>query len=151
MMGIDLLKEHEGFRNHVYECSAGFPTCGYGYNLFANPQNLNSLEIAYFHRNGISMKDAENLLINEVKRLEHELSHKFNWWSKLSEERQSVIINMAYNLGLDGLLKFKETLDFIQHGEYAQAADEMLRSKWAVQVKRRAIDLSFIMRTGHQA
>ncbi len=55
---------------------------------------------------------------------------------------------MCFNLGLGGLLGFKETLHLIQSGQYVLAADAMLESKWAAQVKQRAVRLANMMRSG---
>jgi lysozyme len=52
---------------------------------------------------------------------------------------------MAFNLGISGLLKFKKTLKLIEEGNYKLAAKEMLKSKWANQVKNRAKHLSIMM------
>ena len=42
---IEQLKRHEGFRKHVYKCTAGHDTVGFGYNLDANPLALTPYEI----------------------------------------------------------------------------------------------------------
>jgi lysozyme len=55
---------------------------------------------------------------------------------------------MVYNLGIDGLMKFKRTLALIENGQYDNAADAMMQSKWATQVKGRAVELSKQMRLG---
>ena len=53
---------------------------------------------------------------------------------------------MAYNLGINSLLGFKNTLATIQAGRYNDAADGMLASKWATQVGDRATRLAKMMR-----
>jgi lysozyme len=63
---------------------------------------------------------------------------------------------MAFNLGVDGLLKFKNTLALLRsaiesHASYARVADGMLNSLWAKQVGRRADELARQMRTGEYA
>jgi lysozyme len=55
---------------------------------------------------------------------------------------------MAFNLGVEGLKRFKDTLSSVQAGEYQEAAKCMLDSKWASQVKGRAVRLANMMRTG---
>jgi lysozyme len=59
-----------------------------------------------------------------------------------------VLVNMAFNMGINGLLGFKHTLELVRTGNYADAADAMLNSKWAEQVGPRAKRLSEQMRTG---
>ena len=68
--------------------------------------------------------------------------------------RRRVLQNMAFNLGIGsaatgkGLLGFKNTLEFVRTGQYDKAADGMLASKWAKQVKGRAVRLAGEMRNG---
>jgi lysozyme len=54
------------------------------------------------------------------------------------EAVQEVLANLCFNLGLAGLLGFRQTLALLQAGRYAEAAAELLRSKWAGQVGARA-------------
>ena len=62
--------------------------------------------------------------------------------------RADVLVNMAFNVGVAGLLKFRKTLEAICNDDYDTAAGEMLNSKWASQVKSRAVYLARQMRTG---
>ena len=55
---------------------------------------------------------------------------------------------MAFNLGVQGLLKFRNTLGMVRDGDYDGAARGMLASLWARQVKGRATRLADQMRTG---
>ena len=64
--------------------------------------------------------------------------------------RQRVLLDMAFNLGLGGLLGFKQTLAAIRGGEYERAASMMLQSRWATQVGERAKRLSRMMWSGEQ-
>ena len=131
MSVIDDLKVHEGFRAKPYRCSEGFLTIGYGLNLDA----------------GITREEAEMLLAHRVKKVHMDLV-TLPFWHKLSEARRDVLINMAYNLGVAGLMKFKVTLGLIAEGNYTEASKQMLKSKWAKQVGGRAIWLSNKMREG---
>ena len=59
-----------------------------------------------------------------------------------------VLANMAFNLGVDGLLGFRRMILAVDRGHYDQAAREMLNSKWARQVFNRAIRLAEMMAKG---
>lgn len=142
------LKRHEGYSRHVYKCPAGFDSIGYGYNIIANPLQLSDITIAAFYQFGIRDSWAEKLLLQEAHRMRHDLSGKLAWWSKLSEPRQEALLNMAYNIGSNGVMKFKKTLAFLERGDYEKAAAEMLKSKWAGQVGTRAVELSKQIKTG---
>lgn len=145
---LELIKNHEGFRKNRYTCTAGHLTIGYGYNLDANPLELSPLQIAGFEKFGIKESQANDLLEQMLTMTETLLAKRLPWTVKLSEARQAVLLDMAYNLGLDGLLKFQKTLMFIERRDYSQAADAMLNSKWATQVGNRAVVLAGIMRSG---
>jgi lysozyme len=145
---VDQLKRHEGFRKRVYICSAGKETCGYGYNLEANPLHLSSLEISQAHTKGINQVEAERLLKLMITQCRHQLEVTLPFFSKLDTVRQDCLINMCFNLGLAGLLNFHKTLLHIEAGEYSEASVEMLNSKWAKDVKGRALELSTQMKKG---
>lgn len=145
------LKRHEGFKLRVYKCTAGHSTIGCGYNLDANPAHLKKSEIDDMMKNGISEAKANYLLDLMIAMTETDLVKKLDFFTELSEPLQALLVNMAYNMGVNGLLKFKNTLAHIRTGSYDEAADEMLNSKWAKQVGNRAFELSKQMRTGRFA
>jgi lysozyme len=145
---IEQLKRHEGFRSKVYKCTAGCNTIGYGYNLDANPLKLSNYEIHGFNINGIDERIAEWLLMRMVEKCHTDLIESITWFETLNEVRQCVLINMAFNLGISGLLQFKNTLEMVRAGDYVLAANAMLKSKWATQVHSRATELAKQMKNG---
>lgn len=98
--------------------------------------------------NGISSDEANYLLANDISKAKIELAQALPWTTKLDDARKGVLLNMSFNLGVPGLLKFKQTLALVQSGDYNGAADAMLNSAWAQQVGARATRLSQQMRTG---
>lgn len=129
----DMLVDHEGMRRKPYRCTAGKLTIGVGRNL---------------DDRGISPDEAMYMLTNDIRDSRRELSAAFSWFDKLDEVRQAVLIDMCVNLGLSRLQGFRNTLALIGVGKYEAAAQEMLNSKWAEQVGRRAQRLSRMMATG---
>ena len=67
-----------------------------------------------------------------------ELDRALPWWRELDDNRQRVMANMGFNLGLTRLLKFKKFLGAMEKGDYETAAIEMMDSRWATQVGPRA-------------
>jgi len=135
---MDRIKEqlvrHEGLRLKPYRCTAGRLTIGIGRNL---------------DDCGISQSEAYAMLINDIMNCEKQLQAKIpDIYNDLDEVRKSVLLNMCFNLGISGLLGFKNTLEFIKVGDWERAANNMLVSRWAKQVGRRAIELSELMRKG---
>ena len=128
------LVRHEGLKLKPYRCTAGKLTIGIGRNL---------------DDRGISRKEAYAMLERDIRDCEQWLNDKIpEIYNNLNEVRQSVLLNMCFNLGIKGLLGFKNTLSFIAAGDWERAANGMLTSNWAKQVGRRAIELSEMMRKG---
>ena len=97
---------------------------------------------------GITENGAKHLLGNDIDIVERELSSVHPCIKDLNEARQIVCLNMAFNLGVPRLCKFKKMWAAIHSEDFSSAAKEMLHSRWAKQVKDRAIRLSKIMRKG---
>jgi lysozyme len=128
------LVRHEGLRLKPYRCTADKLTIGIGRNL---------------DDCGISQSESYVMLINDIMNCEKQLLDEIpTIYKALDEVRQSVLLNMCFNLGLKGLLEFKNTLTIIGSGDWERAANGMLASKWAKQVGMRAIELSEMMRKG---
>ena len=103
-----------------YRCTAGKLTIGIGRNL---------------DDCGISKTEAYLLLEHDIQNCEKQLQSKIpDIYNGLDEVRKSVLLNMCFNLGINGLLGFKNTLAFVKVGDWERAANNMLVSKWAKQV-----------------
>lgn len=127
------LKRDEGVRLKPYTDTVGKLTIGVG-------RNLSDV--------GITEAESTVLLQNDIQRTIAQLDSSLPWWRNLNPVRQRVLINMAFNMGMVGLLTFKNTLSAMQNGSYTAAAAGMLASKWATQVGARAERLADMMRTG---
>lgn len=130
---VSQLRLHEGERLKPYRCTAGKLTIGVGRNL---------------EDRGITREESAYLLANDIANEERELLRALPWVAQLDEVRQRVLLDMSFNLGIVGLLGFKNTLATIRAGDYTKAASMMLDSKWARQVGQRAERLSRMMATG---
>lgn len=97
---------------------------------------------------GISQVEAAHLLDADIQRTADALDKALPWWRGLDEVRQRVLLNMAFNMGVSGLLGFKHTLADVRAGNYDFAAAGMLESKWAQQVGQRAQRLADMMVQG---
>jgi lysozyme len=70
------------------------------------------------------------------------------WITALNEVRQRVLADMAFNMGVAGLLTFHTFLAHLNAGRFEEAAVAMLDSRWARQVGDRAERLATMIRTG---
>ena len=97
---------------------------------------------------GISRDEAMMLLHNDMVGTTDQLHENLPWLARLDDVRQRVIAEMAFQLGMAGLLGFHAMLTALEREEYASAAQQMLQSKWAGQVPNRAKRLAERVRTG---
>jgi lysozyme len=129
---INQLKEDEGFSATPYKCTAGHLTIGYGANLDA----------------GITEEEAECMLCVRTNIINCSLEKAFpDWYNDLDRNKQNAIINMVYNLGLQEFCKLKKMIHCLEIKDYTSATMEMLQSKWAKQVGKRADRLAKIMKS----
>lgn len=96
---------------------------------------------------GITPEESAYLLANDIMRKSMDLDQRLPWWKGLSDARRGVLLAMAFQMGIDGLLGFKNTLELVRSGHYDKAADGMLQSMWAKQTPERAKRMSEQMRT----
>lgn len=132
---ITQLRRDEGEVLHAYQDSFGYLTIGVGRMIDRR------------RGGGITREESEHLLVNDIRRVVNALDRYIPWWSMLSEERQLVLANMAFNMGTERLVSgWPSTLGAIKRGEYDRAAALMAGSKWARQVGARADRLVAAMR-----
>jgi lysozyme len=60
-------------------------------------------------------------------------------------------VNLCFNLGIHELLQFKQTLALIKKGDYREAAAQLLKSRYATQVGRRAEEVASWIREATSA
>ena len=104
------------------------------------------MNVIYEH--GISEADARYLAKNDVQIVEKELLSAHPCVAELDAVRQLVLIDMAFNMGVPRLCKFKRMWAAVHNNDFQTAAKEMLDSKWAVQVKSRSHKLANMMHHG---
>ncbi len=141
---------HEGMRLKPYRCPAGKLTIGAGRNLEDNP--LRPEEAEYLGlvslQDGISREEALFLLHNDIRRTEALCRDKIPFWNMLDDERQYALLDMAFNLGIGGLLKFGKMLAALERQNYPAAAAACRQSAYARQTGKRAQRIARLIETG---
>lgn len=132
----DQIVRHEGLRLKPYKDSVGILTIGVGRNL----EDV-----------GISESEAMLMLEADIQRATAELVRAFPWVASLDDARRNAMINMSFNLGIGRLRGFAKMLDAMKAGDWEQAANHALDSKWATQVGRRSQELADQIRTGKES
>jgi len=124
------LKIHEGFRNNVYQCSMGHDTQGYGHLV----------------SKGISKEVAEMILQEDIKEAITEVRRNIGFFDDLPGKTQEALVNMSFNLGISRLLQFKNMLMHLRDRNFSKASDEVLNSRYATQVGKRAMDIATMIK-----
>lgn len=127
------LKRHEGFVPFAYTDSLGYLTIGYG-------------TLIDKRGGGLPEDVCSMLLERHVDGNIKQVNKSLPWLKDHPEHVQRAIHNMAYQLGIAGLLKFKNTLSLIQKKKYNEAADNALKSLWAKQTPNRAKEVTDLLR-----
>jgi len=120
------IKVHEGFRGMPYKDHLGFDTIGYGTKL------------------PLSEKESELILKHRLDLFTREVDEKLNYLD-MPPDKWDILYEMAYQMGVSGLLKFKNMIRSLKEEDYKTAAKEMLNSRWAKQTPNRASELAIKM------
>jgi lysozyme len=123
---------NEGFRRDMYKDTEGIWTIGIGFNLEA----------------GFTEEECNLILRHRMGKIISDFARRLPQYLDVCQVRKIVLLDMAYNLGVDGLLKFRKMLAAIDRRDYELAAKEMLDSRYARQVKGRAQRNALMMETG---
>jgi lysozyme len=129
----DLLIQHEQYRQFPYTDSTGHLTIGIGRNISTR---------------GISSSEALQLLDDDIFYFSSKLSHLIPFFDTLDNVRQIVLIDMCFNLGINGILEFKDMLAALERKDFIGASSEISNSKAAAQDVNRYEQLAYIMKTG---
>lgn len=131
------LQRDEGNVPHAYQDHLGYWTIGVG------------ILIDKRKGGGLRPEESEFIFKNRMRIFREEVDRKIPFFKHLSEARQGVLLNMRYQMGMQGLLGFTNTLKMVEQGRYADAAKGMLNSLWAspAQTPKRAKRLSIQMET----
>jgi lysozyme len=130
------LNRDEGRKKAAYQDHLGFWTIGVGRLIDAKKNG------------GLRDDEIDYLLRNDINDCIDALTRALPWFQNLDDARKGVLLNMAFQLGTTGLLAFKNTLEKVRTGDYAEAASMMLLSKWADQTPERAQRLAVQMQNG---
>jgi len=126
------LIEFEGLRLKPYHCTSGKLTIGVGRNL---------------DDRGITEDEAMILLANDIKIVQEELLDRWEWMSDLPPRAQMVVMDLAFNMGVPAISNFQNMLRDLKESNWEGAAINLLDSRYAKQVGRRAIYNAHLLET----
>jgi lysozyme len=140
---LNQLKDDEGVRYVPYKCTEGYWTVGVGRNLETNPLNSEE-QIAIFGKQVTELEaqideiiafpltddQVETLLLSDVGSAEESCHSNISFFNNLSDPRKAGFINMAFQLGITGLLNFKNSLAAAEVEDWPWCKEELEDSKW---------------------
>ena len=129
----DLIRD-EGWRSDVYQDTLGFWTIGYGFLVDAR------------RGGGLPQHIADAWLDDLIAQTAHLLRSRWPAFDDQPEEVQRALTNMAYQLGVSGLLNFRRMLTALEQNDRAEAARQALDSRWAEQTPNRAARVAAMLR-----
>ena len=132
----EYIKNHEGFREELYQDSKGNPTIGWGHLCVKREiQKVTEEEAQVLFEQD---KCAANLF----------LCHLLPDVSKMAEGRQAALLDMSFQLRAN-LTHFPKALAHLKDGNFAAAAADFLDSIWArKECPSRAIDNMILLIQG---
>lgn len=133
---VEMLEREEGFVPHAYQDHLGYWTIGHG------------ILIDEKKGGGITEEESRWLVKRRLATRAALLDYHIPWWRDLNRSRRDVVLGMAYQMGIVGLLKFKRTLARMESGDYKGAANGMRASLWARQTPGRAERMARAMESG---
>ena len=127
---VNGIKKHEGFRDRPYFDSLGIGTIGYGTTW-------------------ITEEEADMLLRNRLQSCISDIDSYIEELSvSIDEVRRAILYEMCYQLGIDGVKRFRKMWEALADMNYEKASREMKASRWHKQTPARCEYLAGVMLRG---
>ena len=144
-MNLEQLRQEieidEGVKYEIYLDHLGLPTCGIGHLIVEGDEEYGQ-EVG----TTVSEERVAELFESDVQVTLDECERLYSGFSELPEEVQHILANMMFNMGRPRLSGFKKFNAAVAAGEWEEAAEEMIDSRWYRQVTNRADRLVTRMR-----
>ena len=111
--GIDFIKKFEGCRLTSYQDVGGVWTIGYGHTAYVTPHQI------------ITQQEADSILKSDLETYVNGVNGLVD--VSLNQNQFDSLVSFAYNCGI-GALKTSDLLTYVNHKNFASAANEFL--KW---------------------
>lgn len=138
-----LVERHEAFRANVYWDGTGAPIEA---GAFGNPTVGFGLNVG--PSGGMTEGEARTVLWLRLMAIRAQVQNIDKWLASLSPQRQAVVLDVAYNVGVQGWIGFVETRAALQAGDFERAAAELLQSDAARLLPARYDEDARILATG---
>ena len=122
------IKSNEGFSSKPYKDQLGYLTIGYGHLILPNENILLKKQI---HK-----KELEEIFEKDFKKALSDFNSAFKSLT-LNEKESELLIEMIFQLGIKGCLKFKNLIKNIKKGNKHLVCFDMMDSLWYKQTPNR--------------
>ena len=122
------IKSNEGFSLKPYKDQLGFLTIGYGHLILPNENILLKKQV---HK-----KELEEIFEKDFKKALSNFNNTFKPFT-LNEKESELLIEMIFQLGIKGCLKFKNLIKNIKKGNKHLVCLDMMDSLWYKQTPNR--------------
>lgn len=143
---IEMLERHEGLRLKPYKCTANKHTVFIGRNYEDNPFTTDELTLIL--SKGCTKEVAYEICSNDVRRIKKELVKRLDFFSTLDEVRQAALIDMAFQMGVGGLLGFKKMIEASRQKDWLMACLHAKDSMWGRTFINRSTEILKMLETG---
>lgn len=133
----EIIKKHEGFRDHIYKDTLGFKTIGYGHKV---------LDTDPFVEGEVYPKEILEKVFDEDFNKAKQATDRLLMHLDPPQDAVDVVISMVFQLGEAGTANFKNMFQALENEDYVEAASQMLDSKWHMQTPARCQELANMMR-----
>jgi len=152
---VEMVAKHEGMVLEPYKDSLGISTIGIGRNL--EDGGITDVELDYIGKTleqvleqGLTQEEAYYLCRNDISNVEKELLETKPYVNQHDSVRQMLSVDMGFNMGVPRLMKFVKMWGAIEVGDFYEASEQMMDSRWATQVGRRSNGLAEMMKLGYE-
>jgi lysozyme len=132
-----MLMVDEGVKTTVYKDTKNILTVGVGHNLQASPAR-HIIQRTLKLGDKISMAEVDALFSYDLEMTKNALKTNIKGFAALPQRYQYVLINMTFNLGITGVLQFKNMLKAMKAGNDKGTIAAIKDSKYYTQVPNRA-------------
>jgi len=144
---IEFISNNEGRKKKPYRCSQGFLTVGVGYNIDAHPLPVEMQ--SYLDEHGeITEAMIDQLLEVSIPIATEDCAALFPDFDTFSDNRKMALIDFLFNVGMKTAMQFDKSIHLINIGHWEEAAINMRKSRWAQQVKKRAVTVTKMIEEG---
>jgi len=136
-----LIIADEGLKQFLYNdltgkriySEKGKMTCGIGRNV---------------EDKGFSLDEIGLMFDNDIQHCVDSLHARLPFFDQLKDEYQYVLVNMAFNMGIDGLMAFHQFLHFMSVGAFISAAADLRTTQVYKQLPSRYERLCVLLEKG---